>query len=272
MKLARRTLLAVLIASSFGLVACGQKSDQQAAAPADGSAPAAAAEVKEIVVGSDASYRPFEFQNDQKEVVGFDVEVLKAAAEKSGLKVKFINTPWEGIFQSLQNGDRDILASAITITDERRKSMDFSDPYFDARQLIAVAKGVTDIKTFDDLKNKKVAVQTGTTGDEVVQKLLGKTSPNIKRFESMPLALKELENGGVQAAVGDNGVVVNYVQNNPGNGISTVEDTKNFVAEQYGFAVKKGNQPLLDKVNSGLKAIKSDGTYDNIYKKYFGAK
>lgn len=269
MKQTRRTLLAGLLLSVFAVAGCGKKAET---VPDAASAPAASAEVREYVVGSDASYAPFEFQNDKKEVVGFDIEVLNAVAAKGGFKVKVINTPWEGIFAGLNQGDRDLLASAITITDERKQSMDFSEPYFEARQLIAVAKGVTDVKTFQDLKNKKVAVQTGTTGDEVVQKLLGKTNPNIKRFENMPLALKELETGGVDAAVGDNGVVINYVKNNPQNGISSVEDTKSFAPEYYGFPVKKGNKELLDKVNAGIKAIKADGTYEQIYNKYFGAK
>lgn len=267
---ARRTLLAALLLSAFAVVGCGKKEEAPAAADASGATPSA--EVKEYVVGSDASYAPFEFQNDKKEVVGLTVELLDAVAAKGGFKVKFVNTPWEGIFATLEQGDRDILASSITITKERQQSMDFSDPYFEARQLIAVGKGVADVKSFQDLKNKKVAVQTGTTGDEVVQKLLGKTSPNIKRFESMPLALKELESGGVDAAVGDNGVVQNYVKNNPQNGLSTVEDTQSFQPEYYGFAVRKGNKEALDKINAGLKAIKADGTYDTIFAKYFGNK
>ncbi|MTD33924.1 basic amino acid ABC transporter substrate-binding protein [Paludibacterium denitrificans] len=271
MKQSRRMLLASVLLATVAVTACGKKTEQASASAGAASTPAASA-AKEYVVGTDATYAPFEFQNDKKEIVGFDIDVLSAVAAKAGFKVKFVNTPWEGIFSTLQQGDRDILTSAITITDERKQSMDFSDPYFEARQLIAVAKGVSDIKTFQDLKAKKVAVQTGTTGDDVVKKLLGKTSSNIKRFESMPLALKELESGGVQAAVGDNGVVINYVKNNPQNGISVVADDKSFSAEFYGFAVKKGNKELLAKINSGLKAIKADGTYDSIYAKYFGAK
>lgn len=271
MRQARRTVLAGMALSVFALAGCGQKAEAPAAGSS--SAPAAAENsMPEYVVGSDASYAPFEFQNDKNEIAGFTVDVLNAVAAKGGFKAKFVNTPWEGIFASLGQGDRDILASSITITDERKASMDFSEPYFEARQLIAVAKGVTDVKTFQDLKNKKVAVQTGTTGDEVVQKLLGKTNPNIKRFENMPLALKELETGGVDAAVGDNGVVINYVKNNPQHGISTVEDLQSFAPEFYGFAVNKGNAEVLAKINAGLAAIKADGTYDQIYSKHFGSK
>jgi polar amino acid transport system substrate-binding protein len=146
--------------------------------------------------------------------------------------------------------------------------MDFSDPYFDAAQLIAV-KETSKVAKFADLKKLKVGVQTGTTGDEAVTKLLGKTSTNIKRFESTPLALKELEAGGVDAVVADNGVVAHYVANNPGGKFKTVSDPE-FKPEQYGIAIKKGNSELLAKVNQGLAAIKADGTYAQIYAKYFG--
>ncbi|MCP9757857.1 basic amino acid ABC transporter substrate-binding protein [Aquitalea sp. S1-19] len=270
MKQTRRSVLATLLMGSLFLVGCGQKQDAQTQGGA--SAPQASTEVKTYVVGSDAAYAPFEFQNDKGEVVGFDMDVLNAVAEKGGFKVKVINTPWEGIFATLEQGDRDIIVSSVTITDERKQSMDFSSPYFEARQLIATGKGGETIKSFQDLKGKKVAVQTGTTGDEVVQNLLGKTSVDIKRFESTPLALKELENGGVQAVVGDNGVVQNYVSNNPSSNLRMVEDTQSFQPEFYGMAVKKGNQALLDKLNAGIQAIKADGTYDKIHAKYFGAK
>ncbi len=101
------------------------------------------------------------------------------------------------------------------------------------------------------MKKAKVGVQTGTTGDEAVTKLLGKTSTAIKRFESTPLALKELEAGGVDAVVADNGVVIHYVANNPGGKFKMVSD-KEFAPEQYGFAVKKGNTELLGKLNEGI--------------------
>ena len=249
------------------LVACGKQAPAPEA-PASAAAPAAPA-VKVYAVGTDAAYAPFEFQNEKGEIVGFSADLLNAVAEKGGFQVKFINTPWEGIFNSLIQGDRDLLISSITITDERKQTMDFSEPYFDAIQLIAVKEG-SKVAKFDDLKKLKVGVQTGTTGDEVVTKLQGKTATTIKRFESTPLALKELEAGGVDAVVADNGVVIHYVANNPEAKFKTVEDTKSFAPEQYGIAVKKGNAELLALINKGLAAVKADGTYAAIYKKTFG--
>jgi len=252
------------------LAACSKTEPPAPAAStpaAAASAPAPAAKV--YLVGTDAAYAPFESQNEKGEIVGFDIEVVKAVAQKAGIEVKFVNTPWEGIFNTLAQGDRDLLVSSITITAERKQTMDFSTPYFDAQQLIAVKKD-SKIAKFNDLKKLKVGVQNGTTGDEVVSKLQGKDSANIKRFESTPLALKELEAGGVDAVVADNGVVVHYVNNNSDAKFKTISDAS-FAAEQYGLAVKKGNSELLDKLNKGLADIKSDGTYDKIYTKYFGA-
>ncbi len=264
--------LAALSAAGLLLAACGKKEEPTpapAAAPVASAAAPAPAPAKVYNVGTDAAYAPFESQNEKGEIVGFDIDVVKAAAAKAGIEVKFTNTPWEGIFNALGQGDRDLLVSAITITDERKQTMDFSTPYFDAVQLIAVKDG-SKIAKFADLKKLKVGVQTGTTGDEAVSKLLGKTNTNIKRFESTPLALKELEAGGVDAVVADNGVVIHYVANNPGGKFKTVSDAE-FVPEQYGIAVKKGNTELLEKLNKGLADLKADGSYDKIYAQYFGA-
>ena len=256
--------LAGLAAIAVTLAACGKKEEPAAVPAAAPPAPPA----KVYVVGTDAAYAPFESQNEKGEIVGFDIEVVQAIAAKAGIEVKFVNTPWEGIFNTLAQGDRDMIVSAVTITEERKQTMDFSDPYFDAAQLIAV-KADSKVTKFDDLKKLKVGVQTGTTGDEAVSKLLGKTSANIRRFESTPLALEELKNGGVDAVVADNGVVAHYVANNSAGGFKTVADA-GFVPEQYGIAIKKGNAELLAKVNQGLAAIKADGSYAQIYAKYFG--
>ncbi len=266
----RRFLQFAALTVAFPLIAaCGKQNGAAGGASAAAGSLAASAPARVVVVGTDAAYAPFESQNEKAEIVGFDIEVVQAVARHAGFTVKFINTPWEGIFNALLQGDRDLVVSAVTITPERQQTMDFSRPYFDALQLIAV-KQTSKVAKFNDLKALKVGVQTGTTGDEAITKLQGKISPNIKRFESTPLALKELEAGGVDAVVADNGVVINYVANNAGAKFKTVSD-KAFAPEQYGFAVKKGNADLLGKLNKGLAEIKADGTYNTIYAKYFGA-
>jgi len=183
--------------------------------------------------------------------------------------VKFIPTPFEGIFNFLAQGDRDLLISAITITDERKQTVDFSNPYFEASQLIAVPQGNTSVKQFNDLKSLKIGVQSATTGDEVVQNLVGKNNPSIKRFDSTTLALKELESGGVDAVVADDPVVRNYITNNPSASFRVVPDA-GFPKEYYGIAVRKGNTELLAKINQGLAEVKADGSFDKINQKYFG--
>jgi polar amino acid transport system substrate-binding protein len=268
MNLFKNAVLVLSLATAFGCTnktadtkAGDSKSTQTKAGEANAERP--------LLVGTDAAYAPFETQSADKKISGFDIELLTAVADKAGLKLEFINTPWEGLFTQLASGDRDILVSAITINDARKKQMDFSDPYFEAVQLIAVP-ATSKVKSLQDLKTLKVGVQTGTTGDDIVSGLLGKTNDNIKRFEGTPLAIKELQNGGVDAVVADNGVVNNFLRNNKAE-FKIVSDTT-FSKEQYGFAVKKGNTALLEKINKGLAAARADGTYQRIYNTYFGEK
>ena len=270
--LSTRRLALLAFASAAFVAGCGKAPEPAkpaAPTPAPAAAASAPAAAKVYVVGTDAAYAPFESQAPGGEIVGYTVDVLKAVSAKAGIEVKFVNTPWEGIFKTLDTGERDIVASSVTITDERKLTMDFSGPYFNATQLIAVKDG-SKVAKFDDLKTLKVGVQTGTTGDEVVQKLLGKTNVNIKRFESTPLALKELEAGGVAAVVADNGVVQHYIANNPAAKFKSVSDAS-FAPEQYGFAVKKGNTELQKKLTDALAAMQADGSLQAMNTKYFGA-
>ena len=265
-KLSRRLVLGgAAVLATLSIIACSKpEPPAPAAAPAE---PAPAAAPHTYVVGTDPVYPPFEWQNDKGEIVGFEVELLTAIAERAGFQVKFVATPWEGMFNALAQGDRDMLMHAITITDERRQTMDFSQPYFDASQLIAVPKD-SKVAKLADLAKLRVAVQTGTTGDEVVSRTFGKTHPKIRRFESIPLALKELESGGVDAVVADNGLIAHYVANN-GARFKTVSDP-DFPTERYGMVVRKGNAELLALLDKGLAAVRADGSYARIHARYFG--
>lgn len=222
-------------------------------------------------VGTEATYAPFEWVDDQNQIVGFDIDVMKAIAAREGFTVKFINTPWEGMLEMLKTGDLDIVAAAITITPARQKTLDFSDSYFESRQLIVVQKQ-SGIKQFTDLKTKKVGVQTGTTGDEAMQQLQGRSSLNIRRFDSIILALQELLNGGIDAVVADQGVASRFLANNKNNSFKIIDDYKS-PKNYFGIVVRKGNKDLMNRINKGLATIKADGTYNKIYQKYFdGAK
>jgi polar amino acid transport system substrate-binding protein len=261
-----RWLLNASLAGLIGLLlACGKALAPNAPPHEALHHPAVAEHV--YTVATDAVYAPFELLNERSEIVGFDIDVMRAVAERAGLQVKFVNTPWEGIFNSLARGDSDILVSAITITDERQQSMDFSEPYFHARQLIAVRRDST-VTQFSDIKTLRVAVLTGTTGEEITTRLLGKTNRKLRRFESAPLALDELQRGGVDAVVADNGVIANHLAQYPDAGFRTVEDTE-FLPERYGLVVKKGRIDLLAQINGGLSAIRADGTLAQIQARYF---
>ncbi len=227
----------------------------------------AQAQNKELVVGSSATYRPFAYENPNKEIVGYDVDIIKAIAQKAGLQIKVVNTPWTGIFAALNNGDVDLVISGVTINDKRKQSYDFTMPYFEARQLIAVQKDST-AKTLKDLAGKKIGVVTGSTGDDTASREFGKTNPDIRRFESTPVVISELVNSGVDAAIGDNGVIAFRAQEH--KQLKTINDPA-FPKEYFGVVVKQGNKALLDKLNSGLTAIKADGSYAQIYKKWFQA-
>lgn len=225
------------------------------------------AQNKELVVGSSATYRPFAYENPNKEIVGYDVDIIKAVAQKAGIPIKIVNTPWTGIFAALNNGDVDLVISGVTINDKRKQSYDFTTPYFEARQLIAVNKD-SNVNSLKDLAGKKIGVVNGSTGDDIASREFGKTNPDIRRFESTPVVISELVNTGLDAAIGDNGVIAFRVQEH--KQLKTVSDAS-FPKEFFGIVVKQGNKALLDKLNAGLAAVKADGSYAKIYKKWFNA-
>ena len=227
----------------------------------------AQAQNKELVVGSSATYRPFAYENPNKEIVGYDVDIIKAVAQKAGVLIKIVNTPWTGIFAALNNGDVDLIISGVTINDKRKQSYDFTAPYFEARQLIAVPKD-SSVKTLKDLAGKKIGVVNGSTGDDIASRQFGKTNSDIRRFESTPVVISELVNNGLDAAIGDNGVISFRAQDH--KQLKTVNDPS-FPKEFFGIVVKQGNKALLDKLNAGLAAVKADGSYAQIYKKWFNA-
>lgn len=221
------------------------------------------------VVGTGATYRPFEFETPSKELVGFDVDLMKEIAKAGGFEVKFINTPWDGIFATLNNGDRDIIMSGITITDKRKQAADFSQPYFLAHQLILTNSNLK-ITSIKDLDGKLIAVVNASAGDIAATTAFGKTSKNIRRFDNTPLALEELANGGVDAMIGDVGVLQWYVKQNPDKQFNQCRDP-GFQEQYFGIAVRKGNEKVLKAINEGLSKAVDSGAYAKVYDKWFGA-
>ena len=271
MKLLEQAKRILAMCTVAACVACGQSEPAQNTQTAPQSPePAPTVEVKTYTVAVDAAYAPFEYQDEHGEIVGFSVDLMKAIADNQGINFEFSNAPYEGIIARLGTGERDVVLASATITEERKQSMDFSDPYFEATQMILVQDSNTDINSFEDLKDKLVSVQTGTTGDLAMQKLQGTTSDKIKRMESMPLALNELLKGGVDASVGDNGVIQYFAANNPSVTFRTMVDPS-FEKEEYGFVVRKDrNDELLPTINAGLKNIRENGTYEKIHQHWFG--
>jgi len=215
-----------------------------------------------LKVGTDATYAPMEYMDEKGEIVGIDIDIVKAIAEAAGFEVEFKNYGWEPLFPALTGGEVDFAVSSITITDERKESYDFSDPYFIANQLILVPED-SKVTNFEDLKDKRVSVQINTTGHIVTKELLGETSSKIVATESMPLAISEMINGNADAAIGDNAVIIDYQANNPKVKVKTIEDDS-FEKEYYGLMVKKGNSEILDMLNEGIKKIKEDGKLKDI--------
>ena len=254
--------LGLLLASvSMLLFACGTAKDS-GTSNNSGSSEGTDNKKTKLIVGTDATYAPMEFMDEKGEIVGIDIDIVKAVAEAAGFEVEFKNYGWEPLFPALDGGEVDFAVSSITITKERQESFDFSEPYFIANQLILVPEDST-VTKFEDLKDKRVSVQINTTGHTVTKKLLGKTSSKIVAPESMPLAISEMINGNADAAVGDNAVIIDYKANNPNVKVKTVEDDS-FEKEYYGLMVKKGNTEILDMLNEGIKLIKENGKLKEI--------
>lgn len=228
---------------------------------------AALAAGKVLKVGSDVAYPPFEYANEKtKDYEGFDIEFINAIGKYLGYsKVEIVNTAWDGLIPGLLNGNYDCIISAMTITEERAKSVDFSAPYFEAGQAVVVRKSDNSIKKKDDLKGKVVSVQLGTTGDFAVTEMKG--VKRVARFNSSPEALQEVLNGGADAAVVDDLVAIEFVTKNPDKAKVAV---KKFTVEFYGIAIKKGNKALLADINKAIAALKKNGTYDKLHQKWFG--
>ncbi|MBE3576835.1 MAG: basic amino acid ABC transporter substrate-binding protein [Limnochordales bacterium] len=230
-----------------------------------GSVPALAA--GKLRVATDATFPPFEFVDEKgREVVGFDIDIIKEIGRRLGMTVEIINTAWDGLLPGLKTGKFDVVIAGMTITDERAQAVDFSDPYFATGQVILVRPDTTDIKEPADLKGKVVAVQIGTTGHFAAQKIQG--LKRIDTYDTYPAAFLALKMRKADAVIADELVAKEEQRANPGQ-VRVVG--RPFTVEYYGIAVNKGRTDLLRQINRALALMKADGTYDAIYEKWFGA-
>lgn len=269
----KKWLATVVAASSMFLAACGggqqQASTEAAPAASTPAASVSSANSRPLRVAMNAEFPPFETQDANGNISGFDVDLLRALAKDGGFEVEFVHQPWESLFNSLKNGDVDILASSITITDERKQTMGFTEPYFQITQVVLLPQG-KNVASVEELKGlNRIGVVTGHTGDLAAGKILGATNPKIARFETLPLLLKELDNGGVDAAISDSSVVMEFIKNNSDKGFTMIE-VPDFEIENYGIAVHPSNTELLAKLNASLQNIRASGEYARIHEQYFG--
>lgn len=207
-------------------------------------------------------YEPFEF-TEGGEVVGFDPDVLKIAADAEGLDTEVIDVAWETITtgEALNTNQCDVAAGAMTITDERAAVMDFTDPYFTATQALMTKTG-SGVSSLEDLAGKKIAVQDGTTGADYVRENAPKDT-EIVSYEDSSLMQQAVLTGKTDAGVNDNGLLNYFVSQNPEVEVVTEFET----GEEYGFSVKKGgNDDLLTAINDGI----ASDDYDTVYEKWFG--
>lgn len=260
----KRLFKSLLVAATMsvlalGVVGCGEKKEE--AKPEAANATAAAPAPKTIVFASDAAYPPMQYMNEQKEIVGFEVDVIKAAAEKAGFKAEFKNVAWDGIFAGLASKKYDAISSSVSITEERKASMDFSDPIMSIEQMLVVAKD-SKATSLADLKGKSIGAQIGTTSYLVIKDEKGFKA--IKTYDEVGLAMEDLVKGSIQAVVADSPVAVDYTTKKHADKIKIATTLKSDKVENIGIAVVKGNQEVLDLVNKGLAAIKADGTFDKI--------
>lgn len=221
----------------------------------------ASAEV--LRVGTDATFAPFEFVDVKtRKVVGFDADLMEAIGDIIGAEIQMVNAAWDSLLAGLNAGHFDVVIAAMTITEERLMSVDFSDPYFETGQVIVVRPGTKGINGPEDLKGKRVGVQIGTTGHLAAEEIGGVT---VRTFDSAPLAFLALKTGQLHAVVVDEFVAIRERNANPGQTVIVGEP---FATEQYGIAVRKGRTDLLERINEALKQIKADGTYDQLYDKW----
>jgi arginine/lysine/histidine/glutamine transport system substrate-binding and permease protein len=249
------------LSAALILAACGGGTPDAAAPDAEGGEAAAGAA---WTVGTEPAFPPFESQGDGGELVGFDIDLMKAIGEKAGVEIKFESLPFDGLIPALQAGTIDAAISGMTITEERAQTVTFSRPYFRAGLAIAVAADSTDIKSLDDLKGKRIAVQIGTTGAEQAASV---PDAKVSTFDSAPLALQELANGNVDAVINDAPVTLDAIKTGNIPGVKVIGEL--LTSEFYGIAMPKDSDNA-EALNKALADLIADGTYAEIYKKWFG--
>ncbi len=238
--------LALAAVMAFALVACG--------APAE----------ETLTMGTNAAFPPYEFMDENNNVVGIDAEIAAAVAEKLGMKLEIKDMAFESLITAVSSGAVDIVLAGMTVTEERKESVNFSDSYATGVQVVIVTEDSA-IASIEDLAGKKIGVQTGTTGDIYCAGDYGEDA--VARYDNGALAVAALQNGQVDCVVIDNEPAKAFVEANEGLKLLDTE----YITEDYAAAIAKDNTELLDKVNAALAELKADGKIDEIIGKYIKA-
>jgi glutamine transport system substrate-binding protein len=252
------SLFLIMIMLAFFLSACGGEK------PAAGGGQSAGAGQK-YTFGVDATYPPFEFQKDGK-YVGIDIDLLNAIAKAEGFEVEIKPMNFKGIIPAVNAKQLDGAIAGISITDERKKVVDFSEPYYQAGLSLVVREDNTAIKGPEDLKGKKIAIKKGTTGAKFADELAKKYGATVTYFDDSPSMFQEVVNDNADVTIEDYPVISYKLAVDPGSKLKIVGDRLN--GDWYGIAVDKGNTELLKKINDGFKKVKDSGEYDKIVSAY----
>ena len=269
-KISRRSFLAAaaVSAAALAMTACGGSASSAASSVASSAASSGAAALSTVVAGkltmaTNATFPPYEMTTDSGEIEGIDVDTAKAIAEKLGLELQVDDMEFDAALLSVQQGKADMVMAGVTVTDERKAVMDFSDSYATGIQSIIVPNG-SDIASPDDLAGKKIGTQRGTTGYIYCSDDFGDDA--VVAYDSGLTAVQALNNGQVDAVVIDNAPAKEYVAANPG---LKVLDTS-YAEEDYAIGLAKGSA-LEDAINAALEELKADGTLQSIVDKYITA-
>ena len=251
-------ILMMTVICAVAMLAAGCGGDKKEAKKAE---PA-----KVLRVGTEPTFAPFEFQKEgSKDYDGFDMDLARAIGKQIGAKVEIVNMGFDALIPALNANNIDLIAAGMSITDERKKAITFSEPYYTSGLIIMVNKDNKEIKSDKDLEGKRIAVQIGTTGEKKARSIKG---AKVTAFNTNTEAAMELKNKGVDAVINDSPVVGYYLAQGGNKTAMTVGEVME--AEQYGLAVKKGNDKLAADVNKALAELKKNGEYDKIYKTWFG--
>ncbi|WP_337969967.1 glutamine ABC transporter substrate-binding protein [Virgibacillus salexigens] len=253
-------LLSILILIGLVLAGCGSSEGDAENGNSEG-------ELKDTyTVASDTSFVPFEFKEDG-EYVGFDIDLIHAIADEAGFEIELETTNFDGIIPGLQTGSFDIAIAGISITEERKQKIDYSEPYYESGLAIGVRSDNDSVKGIEDLEGKTIATRLGSTSASYIDENI--ENAEASQFEQLDQAYLAVENGSADAILYDAPNVNYYIQTN-GDNLKVVGDL--YQAEDYGIAISKGQEELVTAINDALATLKENGKYDEIYEKWFGKK